>query len=337
MEHLQNNNNIVFTDREADIIACLINGNTAKSIADLLSISPNTANVHIRNIMQKIDGASKNDLVKYIEQSSQYKIFRDRYDNLIRLKKFYELLRKLSKLAIEKKSCCIRFNEECSAYVELINCLKTAGINTYIYDEEPKSKDCIYIICSENLSNISDVKNTIIFTKNAGKNLSQNIIEYEHNLPDAILKCIGKIYAENNEIQSLIAAFSPFNSEKENKGNLTQIISEQKFIKRRKYFLIINAIVAISFISLIATKFFHEKISVKSNVPVIFKDVFLERADIEEKIDQAFGNGKIKVAVLVGYGGTGKTTIARHYLKSQIKTIFFGLYKRIKDFYSQIY
>lgn len=120
MEHLQNDN-IVFTDREADIIACLISGNTAKSTADLLSISPNTANVHIRNIIQKIDGASKNDLVKYIEQSSQYKTFRDRYDNLIRLKKFYELLRKLSKLSIEKKSCCIKFNEECSAYIELIN------------------------------------------------------------------------------------------------------------------------------------------------------------------------------------------------------------------------
>ena len=203
--------------------------------------------------------------------------------------------------------------------------MKTAGIDTHIYDEEQKPKDCVYIICAENLSEIPTEENAIIFTKNAGKKLSKNVIEYEVDVPCAILKCIGKIYAGNNEIQSLIAAFSPINSEKEDNKNSAQIISQQKFMKRRKYFRIINAIVAISFISLIATKFFHEKNAVKSNVPVISKDVFLERADIEEKIEQAFGNDKIKVAVLVGYGGTGKTTIARHYLKSQKNGINFEI------------
>lgn len=53
MEHLKDDN-IVFTEREADVIACLISGNTAKSIGNILSISPNTVNVHIRNVIQKM-------------------------------------------------------------------------------------------------------------------------------------------------------------------------------------------------------------------------------------------------------------------------------------------
>ncbi len=324
MEHLKDDN-IVFTEREADVIACLISGNTSKSIADILSISPNTANVHIRNVIQKINGASKNDLVKYIEQSSQYKTFRDRYDNLIRLKKFHELLKKILKISVEKKICYIKFNEEKEEYTRLISCLKEAGIDVYTWSEDSKSKDCIYIICSENFSKISLEKNIIVFTKNAKNTLLQNVIEYKEDVQGAILKCIGRIYVENAEIQSLISGFFPNISEKENIANSAQKISSSKIIKYKKYFLAIISIIVFGFVFFISTKLFHDKAAVKSNMPVIFKDVFLERTDIEEKIEQAFGDDKIKVAVLVGYGGTGKTTIARHYLKSQKYGITFEI------------
>ena len=188
---------IVFTEREADIISCLISGHTAKSIAMLLEISPNTVNVHTRNIIQKINGTSKNDLIKFVENSELYGTFRDRYDQIIRS-------------------------------------------NKPIETQEGKQK---------------------------------NVLLHKY----------------------------------------------------RKYVLPI-IVFLILVISLIITAIYAPtKTNIKSNVPVIFKNIFLPRTDVEKKIDQAFGDDKIGVAILVGYGGTGKTTIARHYFQSRRDGIVFEI------------
>ncbi len=61
--------NIRFTDREIDVIACLIGGRSYKKIASILSISPKTVEYHVRNIMLRIGYNSRESIIDFIEKS----------------------------------------------------------------------------------------------------------------------------------------------------------------------------------------------------------------------------------------------------------------------------
>ena len=52
---LEEISNVRFSQREIDILACLVHGRTPKKIASLLSIAPKTVASHIRNIMLKME------------------------------------------------------------------------------------------------------------------------------------------------------------------------------------------------------------------------------------------------------------------------------------------
>ncbi len=82
MEQTKEINGICFSERELDVIACLICGKTSKNIANILQISPNTVNTHIRNIALRIHKNSKSDIIKFIENSPEYKNLRQRYDKI---------------------------------------------------------------------------------------------------------------------------------------------------------------------------------------------------------------------------------------------------------------
>jgi len=54
--------------REKDVFMYLARGYNAQSIAQKLTLSPNTVKTHIRNIYAKFDIHSQQDLVAYVEQ-----------------------------------------------------------------------------------------------------------------------------------------------------------------------------------------------------------------------------------------------------------------------------
>jgi len=70
---------IQFTSREVDIIACLLHGRSVKKIAGFFSISPKTVEVHIRNTMLKIGCNSKERIIDFIEASKHHSIIREHY------------------------------------------------------------------------------------------------------------------------------------------------------------------------------------------------------------------------------------------------------------------
>ncbi len=52
-----------FTFREVDVIACILHNKSEKKIASILSISHRTVGVHVRNILSKIGGSSKDQII----------------------------------------------------------------------------------------------------------------------------------------------------------------------------------------------------------------------------------------------------------------------------------
>lgn len=76
-------NGIHFTDREIDIIACVLNGRTPKKIASVLSISPKTVANHITNIMFKIGCNSREGLIDFIEKSEKAKYLKQYYTEIM--------------------------------------------------------------------------------------------------------------------------------------------------------------------------------------------------------------------------------------------------------------
>lgn len=76
-------NNIRFTDRDIDIIACIIGGRSYKKIAALLSISSKTVENYIRNIMLRLGCNSKERIIDFIEKSDKYLKVKLHYSKLL--------------------------------------------------------------------------------------------------------------------------------------------------------------------------------------------------------------------------------------------------------------
>lgn len=87
--HLTTINQINFTYREIEIIACLLHIKGIKGIAQQLSIStkkiaPKTVEGHLSKIYIKINCNSQSGIIKFIEKSGKLEIIREFYNNIIR-------------------------------------------------------------------------------------------------------------------------------------------------------------------------------------------------------------------------------------------------------------
>ena len=71
--------NLIFTNREIDVIACLLHGKSVKKIAYFFSISSRTVEVHIRNIMLKIGCGSRQKILDFVESSKNHQSIIDHY------------------------------------------------------------------------------------------------------------------------------------------------------------------------------------------------------------------------------------------------------------------
>lgn len=89
-------NNINFTNREIDIIACLLSGRSTKKIASLLFISHRTVENHIRNIMTKLECSSREHIIDFLEKTEQLPLFKTRYANILIKIKFESELKKIA-------------------------------------------------------------------------------------------------------------------------------------------------------------------------------------------------------------------------------------------------
>ena len=71
------------TDRELDVVACLLNGRTVKKTALLLNIYPRTVETYLRNLMIKLQCNSRDHLIDFITKTNQLNIIREHYAKII--------------------------------------------------------------------------------------------------------------------------------------------------------------------------------------------------------------------------------------------------------------
>jgi len=81
-----------FTSREIDIISCLINGGTVKSVYKVLGISPHTVSTHIANIRNDLNCRSQDEIIKIAQSSDNFIPIRERFIDLLLFSKFKETL-----------------------------------------------------------------------------------------------------------------------------------------------------------------------------------------------------------------------------------------------------
>jgi DNA-binding CsgD family transcriptional regulator/tetratricopeptide (TPR) repeat protein len=91
-------NGLKFTPREVDVVSLILGGRSTKSIATLLSISPNTAENHIQNVMKKIEGNSRENIINFFEKSSYLSLLRYHYSHILNQAVFEQTLKKISQL-----------------------------------------------------------------------------------------------------------------------------------------------------------------------------------------------------------------------------------------------
>ena len=72
---------IIFTEREVDIIACVLHLKGSKKIAQILNISPRTIEGHIRNILHKMGVNSQGSIKEKVENSPEAHFLKRRYIN----------------------------------------------------------------------------------------------------------------------------------------------------------------------------------------------------------------------------------------------------------------
>ena len=130
-------NGINLTQREVDVISCIINVRGTKKIATILSISLRTAERHIQNIMLKMRCNSQEGIKDFIESSESLPFIKRHYFYLLVKNKFEQQLKKISLLVRKKNTICFIKDEQNSANKDLlVKYLELSGIKVVLKQEE---------------------------------------------------------------------------------------------------------------------------------------------------------------------------------------------------------
>jgi tetratricopeptide (TPR) repeat protein/DNA-binding CsgD family transcriptional regulator len=101
---------IHFTQREIDIIACIINRLSSKKISSLLNISTRTVETHVRHINQKLESHSRESIIDFIEKAGLSTVLEGYYACLQVNHTFEKILSQLS-VSNHARSCVIAHSD----------------------------------------------------------------------------------------------------------------------------------------------------------------------------------------------------------------------------------
>ena len=203
---------IRFTNREIEVLACLLHNRKEKKIADILSISPRTVESHVTNIKLKLSIHSKERIVDFLEISNKVADLKKTYSTLLIQCLFLQKLVQVKNLVNSRQYTCFIINESCDKNDQLLieENLKKAGI--LIGDANNSS---IYIcIQNQNIDFYSNsLKRTIYVCFNAENELNEEAdqkyitINKDSNYQLSIIKLLSKII-QKKEIDTILDSFS---------------------------------------------------------------------------------------------------------------------------------
>ena len=384
-------NKIKFTNREIEVIVCLVNGRSVKKIALLLSISCKTVEVHIRNIMLKLECNSREKIIDFVELSQEraklidyYKLILEKnYFNLSlkKIKPFLGIINEfkivVNKNLTKENNFFIHSFEEALSQIN-IHVSKYSLDNKNILDSEQS----IYIVTNEIekkelelflLQNGHNLKGLIVYLntvsnveiKNFYKilvdnkssfflmvleilytiNLQEDISKIKNNFAEQLSSlyavndiaknikkdCNGYLNKLNNQhhIDNCIYSTEDNNSKNHNSSD---DISKAKIIaciarffkKQKKIFIGISVFLILFLFGFYFLSKTSKKLQfIQTDLLIPSQKTLIIRNSLLKKITSAFAKNKnkIKKIIIIGVGGIGKTTIARHYALNQNNNI----------------
>lgn len=157
--HLYKINEVNFTFREIDVIACILHNRSDKKIASILLVSPRTVNSHVYNIMGKLCCNSKDQIIDFIEKSEAYLWMKTYYMHLLVRNIFKKQLIQIAK-TINLKTVYVKYDKKQKIeldekfYQSIEQHLNLANIKLIEDDDLDNSKIDISSVSDENQSDL---------------------------------------------------------------------------------------------------------------------------------------------------------------------------------------
>ena len=385
-------NAVALSQREIDIIACILSGRSAKGTAHFLSISFRTVQVHTYNAMKKLECTSRESMIALIERSDQFIQLKEYYLSLLTYGTFQKCLKEVAKLGNGHGLTCLVVYWQTNGST-FFNHLKThltlAGISvllegrekdqslSQLIQEAPRDAYTIYAISPVLLNELQELDNGIVtqpsqdalerlnnillllpereeskeipkdfsgvsyINTNEHKNYYLLVFEILKKLhPHANLNSIFENFKQQCEFSSESLENKYFQKKVEAEKGPSLSFLKKGFLEEKKWYFLILFIIAMSALGL---EFFLPKgenelkvahtitkqleSPVRSDLILPSTSTLLYRPDLMRQIDDKFkkqGNG-IQTVALVGIGGSGKTTLAREYARSQKEPVIWEM------------
>ncbi len=351
-EYLSAINNISFTQREVDVIACIINNRGEKKIATLLKISPRTVSAHVHNIMLKIGTNSREGIIDFIEQTGKSTIIREYYLHLLVRNCINKHLSFIASTLNKNGSYYQLYyqhleNEEKEKLQQIEADLKIANVKLYTNNEEISVPTLI--VLNENLSiDFEQKKYTFLLLNNKiniRKYDDQNYLDFSENVNyyNSLFDLL-KLLISNPKLEEAISdakkELSSINASWHlNINQNEQSDSKLKNSTGRNYILLFIIISVLLSIGILILKNYSELFKLNISNSIVNNDMLvpqdnklLERRDIEQELEKKLSkNTGIQSVALVGIGGSGKTTIARQYARNSGASLIWEINAESKD------
>lgn len=290
----------VFTSREVDILACMISGRSFKSIASLLCLSPKTVETHTRNIFQKMDIHSKEDVINKIESSGLYAVLKEHYFALLMASDYEKCLLDIKPLIQKDKNSITIIGPNL-----LINPLKEdfmkLGLSTKTHKTFSKEDHFKkpFIIVEKDPSSKMHIKVTWNETPCASPS---NVTLYSV----CFLEILGKIFPDKN----ILNIVSSFIGKYKNGDFLKKPREMSPVIRKEKNRKIIFSLIFLGMSFLVGSVVFNyfTKKEIISNVVFLQKSRILSRENAINSIKNIFNaqasHKENPIAAIVGIGGS---------------------------------
>lgn len=144
-----------------------------------------------------------------------------------------------------------------------------------------------------------------------------------YNTYFGLLGCISKIYS-SQEVDDILNEFKEYyHNVKEERPPTNLERNHIEITDKRKSKHLASFFIAV-FVALATTYWYahwynesHKTTTLTNINMLVGKDIFLKRKDLTYKMDQILDAQKgVKFLILVGQGGAGKTTLAKHYIRT---------------------
>lgn len=314
LEDLRLINNIEFTNREIDILACIVNGRSPKVIGSFLSVSTRTVETHLYNVMKKMACTSRQYIINFIENSDKEEFFQQHYHTLLTRSHFDIILKEIRSIITQKNlKCELAFYEDNKSqlHTNLLNLekdLKSAGIQVNVLKKTNINPDLIFITFITQDKNIEDT-----FSKQTLK--KDDIYSNYYLTFFSIIKKILPTHSFEKDTKNFLNThqkkkdFSPYEK--------SQLNSYKKLLYFSSKTKVLTGIILFFFSIFLVYKLVplqntSKNVSYELQIPN--KTYILERNDLILTIEHKLKNQeKIKTVALVGIAGSGKTILARQY------------------------